>query len=175
MRAHPLPGGASRLTGAGAPDRRRRHGRQRVQDQHKGGWICRFILFHQKRHPRDMAEAEVAAFLTSLAQRASVIASTQSQALAALFLYKAVLERPLGCVEGVVHAKRPQRLPVVLTPDEVRDLLEKLKGTSWLVATLLYGSGLRVREALTLRIKDIDLESRAYTFGTARVGATGER
>ena len=104
----------------------------------------------------------MAAFLTSLAQRGSVSASTQNQALAALlFLYKAVLERPLGWVEGVVHAKRPQRLPVVLTADEVRDLLGKLKGTSWLVATLLYGSGLRVLEALTLRIKDIDLEKQS--------------
>jgi integron integrase len=137
---------------------RRKHLSRRTENAY-AGWIRRFILFHGKRHPRDMAEEEVAAFLTSLARGSSVSPSTQNQALAALlFLYKAVLERPLGWVEGVVHAKRPQRLPVVLTRDEVRDLLGKLKGTPWLVATLLYGSGLRVLEALTLRIKDIDLE-----------------
>jgi integron integrase len=137
---------------------RTRHLSRRTEKAY-AGWIRRFILFHGKRHPRDMAEPEVAAFLTSLAQQQSVGASTQNQALAALlFLYKVVLDRPLGWVDGVVHAKRPQRLPVVLTRDEARDLLGKLKGTSWLVATLLYGSGLRVLEALTLRIKDIDLE-----------------
>ena len=137
---------------------RLKHLSRRTEEAY-AGWIRRFILFHDKRHPRDMAEAEVAAFLTSLAQRGSVSASTQNQALAALlFVYKAVLGRPLGWVEGVVHAKRPQRLPVVLTRDEVRDLLGKLRGTSWLVAALLYGSGLRLLEALTLRIKDVDLE-----------------
>jgi integron integrase len=139
---------------------RRKHLSQRTEKAY-AGWIRRFILFHGKRHPRDMAEAEVAAFLTSLAQHGNVSASTQNQALAALlFLYKVVMERPLGWVEGVVHAKRSHRLPVVLTREEVRDLLGKLKGGSWLVATLLYGSGLRVLEALTLRIKDVDLEQR---------------
>jgi integrase len=141
---------------------RRRHLSRRTEEAY-AGWIRRFILFHGKRHPREMAEGEVAAFLTSLARGGSVSPSTQNQALAALlFLYKVVLERPLGWVEGVVHAKRPERLPVVLTRDEVRDLLGKLKGTPWLVATLLYGSGLRVLEALTLRIKDIDLEKQQF-------------
>jgi hypothetical protein len=141
---------------------RRRHLSRRTEEAY-AGWIRRFILFHGKRHPREMAEGEVAAFLTSLARGGSVSPSTQNQALAALlFLYKVVLESPLGWVEGVVHAKRPERLPVVLTRDEVRDLLGKLKGTPWLVATLLYGSGLRVLEALTLRIKDLDLEKQQF-------------
>ena len=157
----------SDASGAGRPPRFMEQVRNAIRTRHLSrrtekayaGWIRRFILFHGKRHPRDMAESEVAAFLTSLAQHGSVSASTQNQALAALlFLYKAVLERPLGWIEGVVHARRPQRLPVVLTRDEARDLLGKLKGTCWLVATLLYGSGLRLLEALTLRIKDVDLE-----------------
>lgn len=126
------------------------------------GWIRRFILFHGKRHPQEMGETEVGAFLTDLAVRGRVAASTQNQALNALvFLYKVVLERPLGEVGGVVRAKKPQRLPVVLTADEVRRLLRHLEGTHWLVACLLYGSGLRLMEAVRLRVKDLDFDHRA--------------
>ena len=126
------------------------------------GWVKRFILFHGKRHPRDMGEAEVGAFLTHLAVQGRVAAATQNQALNALvFLYKAVLERPLADIDGVVRAKKPQRLPVVLTPEEVRSVLRHLSGAHWLVACLLYGSGLRLMEAVRLRVKDLDFDHRA--------------
>jgi integrase len=122
-------------------------------------WIRRFILFHGKRHPEDMGEAEIGRFLTSLAKVSRVSASTQNQALAALlFLYDNVLHRPLGRIEGVVRARRPRRLPVVLTPKEVRAVLDGLDGTPRLVCTLLYGSGLRLLEGLRLRVKDIDFQ-----------------
>ncbi|MEJ2330860.1 MAG: integron integrase, partial [Gammaproteobacteria bacterium] len=121
------------------------------------GWIKGFILFHGERHPREMAEPEVSAFLTYLAVEGRVAAATENQALNALvFLYKVVLECPLGEIEGVARAKKPQRLPVVLTADEVRGLLRHLSGSAWLVACLLYGSGLRLMEALRLRVKDLD-------------------
>lgn len=120
-------------------------------------WIRRFIYFHEKRHPREMAEPEVAAFLTHLAVERSVSASTQNQALnAILFLYKQVLNREIGLVHGVVRAKRPERLPVVLTREEVHAVLSRLKGREGLMAGLMYGAGLRVMECLRLRIKDVD-------------------
>jgi integron integrase len=125
------------------------------------GWIKRFILFHGKRHPTEMAEAEIGAFLSHLATVARTSASTQNQALAALlFLYQEVLGRELEWLGNVVHAKRPERLPVVLTRAEVRGLLEKMSGPASLAASLLYGSGLRLLEALHLRVKDIDLSRR---------------
>jgi integron integrase len=125
-------------------------------------WVRRFILFHGRRHPRELGETEVAAFLSDLAVRRKVAASTQNQALSALvFLYKAVLGRPLGEVTGVVRAKRPRRLPTVLSRGEVGALLGQMRGTTWLVCGLLYGSGLRLREALSLRVKDGDLDRRA--------------
>lgn len=120
-------------------------------------WIRRFIYFHEKRHPREMAEPEVAAFLTHLAVERSVSASTQNQALnAILFLYKQVLNREIGLVHGVVRAKRPERLPVVLTREEVHAVLSRLRGREGLMAGLMYGAGLRVMECLRLRIKDVD-------------------
>jgi site-specific recombinase XerD len=123
------------------------------------GWIRRFILFHQKRHPNTMSEPEVAAFLSSLATDRAVSASTQNQALAALlFLYEHVLDRKLGWVDGVTRAKSPERLPVVLTRGEVQALLTRLDSVPALVCGLLYGSGLRLFEALELRIKDVDLD-----------------
>ena len=101
-------------------------------------WVRRFILHHGKRHPAEMGEAEVNAFLTALAVERHVAAATQNQALAALlFLYAEVLGRPLGRMEGVVRARRPRRLPVVLTRDEVLRVLSRLDGESWLVAMLL--------------------------------------
>ena len=125
-------------------------------------WIRRFIFFHGKRHPREMAEVEVRSFLTHLAVARNVAASTQNQALNALvFLYKIVLGRPLGEISEVVRAKKPQRLPVVLTRDEVRQLLQHLDGNHWLAACLMYGSGLRLMECIRLRVKDLDFDHRA--------------
>jgi integron integrase len=124
-------------------------------------WIRRFILFHGKKHPRDMGPKEVADFLSHLAVARNVSASTQNQAKAAiLFLYRHVLGTQLPWVDDVVIAKVPQRLPVVLTAREVRSLLHELNGTMALVASLLYGTGMRLMEGLRLRVKDIDFERR---------------
>ncbi len=132
-------------------------------------WIRRFVLFHRKRHPRDLGVTEVNAFLTHLAVEAHVSASTQNQALSALlFLYGAVLERPLGALEGVVRAKRPRRLPVVLTPDEVYRVLARMQGVPLMVALLLYGAGMRLMEALRLRVKDLDFETNEITIREAK-------
>lgn len=121
-------------------------------------WAKKFILFHGKRHPSEMGEGEVGAFLTHLAVDRNVAASTQNQALAAVsFLYKNVLEVPLGWVDDVTRAKRPERLPVVFSRDEVRAVLGHLEGTKWLMASLLYGTGMRVMECARLRVKDVDL------------------
>lgn len=120
-------------------------------------WIRRFIYFHGKRHPREMAESEIAEFLTHLAVERQVSASTQNQALnAILFLYKQVIGREVGFLQGVVRAKRPERLPVVMTREEVNAVLSRLSGREWLLACLMYGAGLRVMESLRLRVKDID-------------------
>jgi integron integrase len=127
-------------------------------------WCRRFILFHGKRHPKDMAEPEVNAFLTHLAVDRHVSASTQNQALASLlFLYQHVLGRPLNRLEGVVRAFRPRRLPVVLTRTEVHAVLDALEGTYRLMGRLMYGSGLRQIECLRLRVKDLDFEGREVT------------
>ena len=108
-------------------------------------WIKRFILFHGRRHPREMAEAEVTAFLTHLARDENVAASTQNQALSALlFLYQQVLKEQIGWLERVERATKPKRLPVVLTRDEVHKIFAHLRGTPRLMAALLYGSGLRL-------------------------------
>ena len=132
-------------------------------------WVRRFILFHRKRHPADMGLPEVNAFLTHLAVEGHVSASTQNQALSALlFLYGAVLERPLGKLEGVVRARRPKRLPVVLTPDEVARVLSHMEGVPLMVALLLYGAGMRLNEALQLRVKDIDFETNEITIREAK-------
>jgi integron integrase len=120
-------------------------------------WIKRYILFHHKRHPLEMGAAEINAFLTHLAVAGRVSASTQNQAFSALlFLYQKVLEVDPGRIAGVVRAVRPKRLPVVLTRDEVRRVIEQLDGTFALMVRLLYGSGLRLLECLRLRVKDID-------------------
>lgn len=123
------------------------------------GWIRRFILFHDKRHPQEMGAAEVQAFLTHLAVEGKVAAATQNQAFAALlFLYREVLQKSLGNIENVVRAKKPKHLPNVLTKDEVNRLLAYMSGEQWLIANLLYGAGLRLMEALRLRVKDVDFE-----------------
>src|SRR3990170_7721414 len=120
-------------------------------------WIKRFIFFHNKRHPAEMAEKEIAQFLSSLAIESHVSASTQNQAFnALLFLYQQVLQKKIGLIEGVVRAKRPRRLPVVLTKEEVWRLLGCLEGAPWLMAMLLYGAGLRLMECCRLRVKHID-------------------
>jgi len=128
-------------------------------------WTQRFIYFHGKRHPRDLGPREVEAFLSHLAVEGGVSASTQGQALAALlFLYKQVLGVDLPWLDEVVRAKRPQRLPTVLTPDEVARLLACLEGTQALMARLLYGTGMRLMECLRLRVKDVDLSRREITI-----------
>lgn len=120
-------------------------------------WIRRYIVFHDRRHPLEMGEAEVAAFLTHLAVDRTVSASTQNQALSAvLFLYKQVLERDIGMVQGVTRAKRTSRIPVVMSREEVNLVLSRLRGKEWLMASLMYGAGLRVMECLRLRVKDVD-------------------
>jgi integron integrase len=143
--------------------------RQRIRAKHYSirteeayaDWAKRFILFHHKKHPKDMGVAEVEAFLTHLAVERNVSASTQSQAKAALlFLYKEVLQMDLPWLKEVVEAKAGKRLPVVLTPREVTALLAELNGTMWLVASLLYGTGMRLLEGLRLRVKDIEFERR---------------
>lgn len=124
-------------------------------------WIKRFILHHGKKHPQEMGAPEVEAFLTHLAVEGRVAASTQNQAKSALlFLYREVLEAELPWLENVEQAKVPKRLPVVLTREEVQLILAQLEGQHWLVANLLYGAGLRILEALRLRVKDVDFARR---------------
>ncbi len=135
---------------------RARHGSRRTEKAYVG-WIRRYILFHGKRHPADMGAAEITQFLSALAVQRNVAASTQNQALSALlFLYRNVLEQELPWLEDVVRARKPERLPVVLTRDEVRAVIRELDGPARLLALLLYGAGLRVLEAARLRVKDVD-------------------
>ena len=147
---------------------RTRHYSYRTEEAYVG-WIRRFILFHNKRHPAEMGKAEIKQFLTALAVERNVAASTQNQALAAiLFLHKEVLECDPGWLDDVVRAKRPRRLPVVLTRPEVEALLTVLDGVAWIMATLLYGSGLRLRECLRLRVKDIDFTQNEILVGEGK-------
>jgi site-specific recombinase XerD len=135
---------------------RTRHYSYRTEEAYVG-WIKRFIFFHHKRHPAEMGKAEITQFLTALAVERHVSASTQNQALAAvLFLYQHVLGCDPGWLDDIVRAKRPQRLPVVLTRAEVGALLAALKGVRWMMTMLLYGSGLRLEECLRLRVKDVE-------------------
>lgn len=128
------------------------------------GWIKRFIFFHGKRHPKDMGAVEVTQFLTHLATHTGVSASTQNQAFSALlFLYRDVLGRELSGLEGTVRAKRPDRLPLVLSRHEVESVLRQLRGVPRLMASLMYGGGLRVLECVRLRVKDIDFERSEIT------------
>jgi Phage integrase, N-terminal SAM-like domain/Phage integrase family len=124
-------------------------------------WIKRFVLANGKRHPRELGAREVEKFLTDLAVQCHVAASTQNQAFSALlFLYREVLGLDFPWLEGVTRAKRPQRLPVVLSRAEVERLLTMLDGEAWLMSALLYGSGMRLMECMRLRVKDIDFERR---------------
>ena len=141
---------------------RARHLSHRTEDTYHN-FIKRFILFHDKRHPKEMGADEIAAFLTDLAVNRKVSASTQNQALfALLFLYRDVLKIALPRIEGVVRAKKPDHLPVVFTSGEAKAILARLSGVSLLVVGLLYGAGLRLSEALRLRVKDVD-------FGTSQI------
>ncbi len=125
------------------------------------GWVRRFIVANQKRHPEILGEKEVEAFLSNLAVHGQVAASTQNQALAALlFMYREVLNIELPWMDNIRRAKRPQRLPTVLSQSEARTLLAEMTGMNWLMASLLYGSGLRLMECLRLRVQDIDFQRR---------------
>lgn len=121
------------------------------------GWIRKFILFHGKRHPKEMGENQISAFLTHLAVNRDVAASTQNQAFnALLFLYRKVLGMEFGTLDNVERAKKPRKLPVVFTKEEIREIINQLDGYKWIMAQLMYGSGLRVMECVRLRVKDID-------------------
>src|SRR4030067_187838 len=120
-------------------------------------WVKRFIFFHNKRHPGEMAEPEINAYLTHLAVKEKVSASTQNQALSALlFLYRYVLDRKVGDLGEVIRARKPHHIPVVMTREEVKAVLAQLNGDKWLMASLMYGAGLRLMECLRLRVQDID-------------------
>ena len=150
-----------------------RHYSRRTEEAYTH-WIGRYVKFHRHRHPRRLAERDVNAFLTHLAVVEQVAASTQNQALSALlFLYEHILEQPLNRITGVVRARRPKRLPVVLTVDDVSRVMEHLSGEKWLIATLLYGGGLRLLEALRLRIKDLEFQRGEITVRKAKGTRTG--
>ena len=136
------------------------------------GWIRRYVVFHGKRHPSNLGERDIASFLTHLAVQRRVSASTQNQALASiLFLYGQVLHLPVGRVAEIVRAKKPARLPSVLTRDEVRLVLREMRGATRLVALMLYGGGLRLMEGLHLRVHDLDFEREVMTIR----GGKGDR
>ena len=169
MRTHEHPRSPAVESAAPGPPRLLDQVRERLRVMHYSirteeqyvQWIKRFVLYHGKRHPRDMGAPEVEGFLTHLAVAGGVSASTQNQAKAALlFLYRHVLGVELDWLDGVTQAKPSQRLPVVLTEAEVRAVLAHLEGVYWLVGMLLYGAGLRLMEAVRLRVKDVDLGRR---------------
>ena len=150
---------------------RMRHLSLRTEQSYRN-WIKRFILFHQKKHPREMGEAEIRAFISHLAVEGGISASTQTVALSALlFLYRDVLKQQLPYVSNIERARKPKRLPTVFTRDETRRIFANLEGTHWLIAGLLYGSGLRLMECLRLRVKDIDF---TYAQITVRDGSPRE-
>lgn len=135
------------------------------------GWVRRFILANSKRHPRGLGAREVEAFLTHLATHGQVAASTQNQALSALlFLYREVLQIDLPWMENIRRAKKPERLPVVLSREEAAALLAEMNGVTWLMAGLLYGAGLRLMECLRLRVQDVDFVRREITVRNGKGG-----
>ena len=146
---------------------RRKHYSHRTEKSYLQ-WIKRYVIFHQKRHPREMGKAEVEAFLTYLAVEGKVSASTQNQAFnAILFLYREVLDQPLENVKAF-RAKQPTYLPVVLTPQEVRSIISQMNGIHRLIIQLLYGTGMRQTEALSLRVKDIDFNQHQIIIRNAK-------
>lgn len=149
---------------------RSRHYSRRTEETYCQ-WVRRFIYFHGVRHPREMAEPEINAFLTHLAVKGKVSASTQNQALSALlFLYRHVLGREIGDLGEVVRARKPKRLPVVMTVNEVKAVFGHLAGDKWLMASLMYGGGLRLMECLRLRIQDLDFERREIIIRDGKGG-----
>jgi len=133
-----------------------RHYSHRTEDTYCS-WVKRFVHFHKLRHPKEMGELEINLFLTHLAVSEKVSASTQNQALSALlFLYRHVIGKEVGDLGHVIRARKPIHLPVVLTREEVKALLALLTGDKWLMASLMYGAGLRLMECLRLRVQDID-------------------
>jgi integron integrase len=157
--AHPKPREPKLLEQVRRACRARQFSR-RTADAYTG-WIRRYVLHHGRRHPRDLGPAEFAAFLSHLANEGAVSVSTQRQAAAAIqFLYREVLGIPVEVPSGVLRPQRPRRLPVVLTRAEVAAVLAQMSGTTHLVASLLYGAGLRLLEALQLRLKDLELDRR---------------
>jgi len=147
-----------------------RHYSPRTEEAYRG-WVRKYIEFHGKRHPRELGSPEIQAFLTHLAVKQKVAASTQNQALAALvFLYIHVLGSPPEPFADFVRAKRPTHVPVVLTPEEVKAVLERLHGAVGLMASLLYGAGLRLLECARLRVKDLDLSRREISIHGAKGG-----
>ncbi len=164
----PPPAPARRLLDQVRDAIRRRHYSPRTEESYIH-WIKRFIFFSGKRHPRELGAPEVTAFLSHLARDRDVAAATQNQALAALlFLYKEVLGQPPPWLDQIERAKRPARLPTVLSAAEVMRLLSHLHGAKWLMASLLYGSGLRLRECLKLRVKDVDFDYRQILVRDAK-------
>jgi len=164
------PGGGKKLMECLRDAIRARHFSPRTEETYCQ-WVRRFILFFGKRHPLEMGEGEINTFLSYLATKGQVSASTQNQALSALlFLYRDVLGREVGQLEGVVRAKRPQRLPVVLTRDEAKRLIGHMEKSPKLMAGLLYGAGLRLTECLSLRVKDLDFGRGEITVRSGKGG-----
>lgn len=158
LRRDEEPGRRFRLLERVRAKARSRHYSPRTEQAYVD-WVRRFVRFHGRRHPSTMGEREVAAFLTHLATEKRVSASTQNQALSALlFLYRHVLGTSLEFIEGIPSAKRPVRLPVVLSQAEVRVVIRALRGTTRLCSLLMYGGGLRVSECVSLRVKDVDFD-----------------
>ena len=134
-------------------------------------WVRQYILFFDKRHPSELGAREVSAFISHLAVERKVAASTQTQALSALlFLYREVLGLPIGWVDDVERAKRPKRLPVVFTREEVKAVLNQMRAETWLMASLLYGAGLRLMECVRLRVKDLDFARLQVTVREGKGG-----
>ncbi len=135
---------------------RRKHYSIRTEEAYIG-WVKKFIFYHKKEHPANLKEKDIGDFLTHLAVQKNVAASTQNQALSAvLFLYKEVLQIDLKPLPDSVRAKRPQKLPVVFTVEEVKKVLSRMDGVNWLMAGLMYGAGLRLMETVRLRVQDVD-------------------
>ena len=167
MRSSPQTGGGRIIAEVRRAIRARHYSRR--TEQAYIGWVRRFLHHHGSRHPLDLGEPEVTAFLSHLAVRRKVAASTQNQALSALvFLYRDVLGRRFGWLDGLVRARRPARLPVVLTPTEVRQVLAQLDGVPRLVGWLLYGGGLRLVESLRLRVKDVEFAANRIVVRDAK-------
>ena len=147
---------------------RTKHYSRRTEEAYVN-WIRKFILFHNKRHPAEMGEKEIAEFLSHLAMKRNVSASTQNQALCAIiFLYREIIHKKIGEIEELVWAKKPKRIPTVFSRSEIKAILSNLNGAKWLMASLMYGSGLRLRECLQLRIKDIDFEYKQIIVRSAK-------